>query len=314
VQKLVLQIPASAGNLGPGLDCVGLALALHARISFTLHLRAQLDRPVVALQGAVRDLSTESDQTSLVYALLRRLWSEGTEFLQRVHVHIDSDIPLGAGLGSSAATILGSLWASKVLRDMVPTKADLIGEGVSLEGYPETLAASLLGGFVVSSRSADPRRFVTQSLRWPAKWQPLVVVPQYRLKTAQARAVLAQKVELDRAVSNIQRTALMVAAVANADESTMREALHDELHEHKRLPLVPELAEVRALLKHEPVIGCVLSGAGPAILIIVNEAHKQSIKERLSDWVAGKEARKPTVIDVPVDYSGMQILEHQIAT
>src|SRR5262249_14980597 len=129
LQQLKLKIPASAGNLGPGLDALGLALGLHATITFTLFDNPQLDSPVVSLHGAIRELSTESDQTQLIYTMLRRLWSESSDLLQRVRVEVQSDIPLGAGLGSTTATILGSLWASKVLKDLVPTKESLINEG-----------------------------------------------------------------------------------------------------------------------------------------------------------------------------------------
>jgi homoserine kinase len=312
LQKLTLRIPASAGNLGPGLDALGLALGLYANISFTLYDKPQLDKAVVSLQGPIKELSTEGDQTALIYTLLRRLWSEGSDLLQRVRVDVESDIPLGAGLGSTAATILGSLWASKVLQDSVPTKAAMIGEGVALEGYPETLAASLLGDFVICAPSADGQQYLTQKLQWPDKWQVLLVVPSYRLRTAQARAVIGKKVALEQAVLNIQRTALLVSAVATRDEVALKEALHDELHQQPRLAMVPELSELRTLLKHEPAIGCVLSGAGPSMLIVVNESKKAAIKDRLNEWIQQKEGRKPTLLDVPIDRDGMQVMQHEI--
>jgi homoserine kinase len=312
LQRLSLKIPASAGNLGPGLDSIGLALALHANITFTLYDKPQFDSAVVSLSGPIRELSTEADQTQLIYTMLRRLWSEGSDLVQRVRVEVQSDIPLGAGLGSTTATILGSLWASKVLQDLVPTKDALIAEGVALEGYPETLAASLMGGFVVCAPTADGHRYLTLQHEWPSKWQVLLVVPSYRLKTTQARAVLAKKVALDEAVANIQRTALLVSAVANQDETALREALHDELHERSRVTLVPELSEVRGLLKHEPVIGCVLAGAGPSVVVVVGATHKQEVKACLEEWARQKEARRPTILDVQVDRDGMQIVQHQI--
>ena len=292
LQKLTLRIPASAGNLGPGLDAIGLALGLYADIDFTVYDRPQLDKPVVSLQGAIKELSTESDQSQLIYTLLRRLWSEGSDLLQRVKVDVRSEIPLGAGLGSTAATILGSLWASKVLQDSIPTKSSLIAQGVQLEGYPETLAASLMGGFVACSPSVDGQQYIAQSLPWPEKWRVLLVVPAYRLRTAQARAVLGKKVPLDQAVLNIQRTALLVAAVATGDEQALKEAMRDELHEQPRLTMVPELSEVRTVLKHEPALGCVLSGAGPTIVVVVTESAKPSKPACKNGWTRNRDANR----------------------
>src|SRR6185437_14701291 len=98
------------------------------------------------------------------------------------------------------------------------------------------------------------------------------------------------------------------------DEAALKEALKDELHEQPRMTMVPELSELRALLKYEPALGCVLSGAGPSILVLVAENNKELIKERLQEWLKQKEGRKPTILDVPVDREGMQIVQHEIVS
>jgi homoserine kinase len=218
---------------------------------------------------------------------------------------LDSQIPLGAGLGSSDAAVIGTMYAAYAFRDIVPMPADLLGEAAVLEGHGESMAASLLGGFVVCARNGG--RIIARQHEWPEKWKTLLVVPPYTKKTADARAVLPQFVAFDDAVANLQRTALFVSAVAAAHDGMLKEALNDRLHEPYRHDIAPMFAPIRSLLSDEPILGCVLSGAGPSILVIVHEKYSQDIVLKLRSWAATVD-EKPVVLDVPVDHDGLKEL------
>lgn len=307
-RKITLKMPGCTSNLGPGLDCLGLAVNIYSQMSFFLLEENDPGIPLISFKGEIAKSSLAQDQGKLTYTILSKLWRRDNDLLQRVRILVDSEIPLGAGLGSSSTAILGALWAASVLKDRIPSAPTLLAEADELEGHPETLAACLLGGLVVSARSNNNQKIITQRIQWPRDWHLLVVCPQYTLTTAASRAVLPKQVKLEDAVRNLQSTALMVAAVARNDESAFRDAIDDRLHEPYRNQLVPELARLRRELINEPILGCTLSGGGSSVVVYVTEKRKEQVKERINHWLE-TEAKPPRLLDLQVDDQGIQELE-----
>jgi homoserine kinase len=307
-RRITLKLPGTTSNLGPGLDCLGLALNIYSTMSFFLLPENDPGIPLITFKGSIAKSSLAQDQGTLTYTILSRLWQQDQNLLQRVRILIDSEIPLGVGLGSTSTAILGALWAANVFKDSIPTAPALLAEACELEGHPENLAACLLGSLVVCGQSSTSNRIITQRLHWPAEWHLLVISPQYSLNTPTARKILPREVKLEDALHNVQKTALLVAAVTRNDDQAMNEALDDRLHEPYRAKLVPELSRLRQELVNEPIIGCVLSGAGSSVLVIVNEKRKPQVLERIHAWAA-TEAKPPKVLDLQVDNLGIQELE-----
>lgn len=308
-RKVTLEVPGSTCNLGPGLDTIGLALNIYSRMTFQiLEKGEQVDVPFIRLKGGIARQSLPEDQGNLIYTLLSKIWRHDTDLLGRLRISVQSDIPLGCGLGSSSAAIVGALWASNVLEDRIPTANTLLAEGCALEGHPETLAASLYGSMVVCAPSMKGRKIITQRLEWPEEWHVLAVVPDYTLHTSDLRAALPKHVKHEDAVFNAQRVALLVAAVTRADESAMEEALNDRLHEPYREKFVPELKQLRRELVNEPIIGCVLSGAGSSVVVFVHERRKPQVLTRINDFLAA-ESKNHQVLDLQVSEEGMQEIE-----
>ncbi len=218
---------------------------------------------------------------------------------------MDSDIPLGCGLGSSAAAILGALWADNVFKDRVPTTGSLLAQASQIEGHSETLAASLMGKFVITAPSATSNSIVARQMNWPSTWRTIFVVPSYRMKTEKSRAVLPKTISHTDAVWNMQRSAMFISAISTCDENTLKEALHDRLHEPYREALVPELASLRRAMVNQPILGCVLSAGGPSMLVIVNERHRAMFLLTLK---SGQSAQNdhPRVLDLRVDDDGIR--------
>src|SRR6185369_7908761 len=179
-RKLTIRVPGSTSNLGPGFDSLGLALSIYSKITFELLEKADLDTPIVNFKGTIAQ-SLPNAQDNLVYNVLRSQWENKPELLRRTRITIESDIPLGRGLGSSGTAILSTIWASYVLSDILVDSQRLLAEATKLEGHPDNLAASLHGGLVVSSASPDLRKIVTQRVKWPEDWQTIIVVPRYTL-------------------------------------------------------------------------------------------------------------------------------------
>ena len=308
-RKVTLTVPGSTCNLGPGIDCIGLALNIYSKMTFQVMDESERqEMPYIQLEGMISKLSDPENQGTLIYHLLKEVWDHNHDMLGRLRITITSDIPLGSGLGSSSAAIVGAIWASSVLEDEIPTASELLAEGCDLEGHPESLAASLYGNMVVCAPSVGGHRIVTQRIEWPEDWHVVAVVPDYTLHTNELRSVLPKHVTYEDAVFNTQRAALLVAAVARADETAMKEALHDELHEKYRTQFIPELEKLRRELVNSPILGCVLSGAGSSTTVFVKDKYLPEVLQQLEDW-AKTEEKPHRVLDLQVANEGIREVE-----
>ena len=305
IKNLTVRVPGSSANLGPGFDALALAYQLYCNLHFQILDSNDLSIPLITLKGRLTD-GLPKDQNNLIYTVLSNLWQSSPELLQRVRITIESDIPLGKGVGSSAAAITGAVWAAYALCDNLPDNNKVLSKACELEGHADNAAASLLGGLVISGRSSKTRKIITQKLLWPRDWACIVTVPSYVLSTKKSRAAIPKQIPHFDAVHNVQKVALLVAAVLNRDEDAMTEALYDRLHEPYRAELVPQLAAIRKVVSDLPVIGCVLSGAGSSVLTIVNQRHKKQLISCLKDW-CGKQSAAPEVLDLEVDQEGLRV-------
>lgn len=259
-------VPGSTSNLGPGFDALGLALQLRLR----LRVIDLVDDGLGRVEWRLGDLPLDGE--NLVETALR--WNasvgpaqeHGPAALPSMVIGIDSEIPLKAGLGSSAAAIV----AGRRLRAAVlegGSRGALLADASALEGHPDNTSASILGGLVASG----PRRnggVAAVAVPWPSAIRIVVATPRLALSTSSARAVLPAHVPFADAVLNVQHTALLLQALATGDHETVRDALSDRLHQPYRAPLVPGLA--RALTFDDPsILGVFLSGAGPSIAALV---------------------------------------------
>lgn len=307
-RKITLKLPGSTSNLGPGLDCLGLAVNVYSRMTFFLLDDNDPEVPLITFKGDIEASSLAKDRGNLTYTILSKLWQRDHHLLDRVRIMVDSEIPLGVGLGSTSTAIIGALWAANVLKDRIPTAPALLAEACELEGHPENLSACLLGGLVVCSPAASGKRIITQRLKWPDDWRLLVYTPNYTLNTTATRTVLPKQVRFDDALYNVHKVAQLVAAVARSDESALREAMDDRLHEPFRAQLVPELARLRRELVNEPVLGCVLSGAGSSVVTVVHRRNKEAVMGKIKNWMDA-EKNPGHLLDLRVDDHGIQELE-----
>lgn len=313
VRKLTVKAPGSTANLGPGFDALALALSVHCTLHFELLEKDDPAIPLITLKSELLD-DIPTDESNMIYQVISSTWRANSDMLKRVRITIESNIPPGKGLGSSAAATIGAVCAAYAMADvdhfdhkaLLADGKTMLADAMKLEGHVDNISASLLGGLVVCSYTENRSSVITQKLMWPPHWSPIVVVPPYVLSTKKSRSVLPQSVSREDAVNNVQKVSLLLAAVANRDEEAMREALHDRLHEPYRNELVPELGDVRKLLSDFPIIGCVLSGAGSSVLVLVNRRHRREVLQRLKDWAAERK-EAPEVLDLQVDQEGLRI-------
>ena len=269
--KVSVKVPATTANIGPGFDCLGMALPIYNTITIeeTVLPGTGIEINVIAENSAIDELSLElipQDENSLVYKAVQMLYNSIGQTPSELKINILSSIPVARGLGSSASVIVGALIAANELLGNPADEVALLSIACELEGHPDNITPAIVGGLVISSQE-DDGSVVYRKLDWPSEWMITVCVPDFELSTGIARSVLPKEVPMKDAVFNAQRLGMFIQAVHTKDKDLMKLALHDKLHQPYRMKLVQGLDKIMDGLRHiDSVLGCVLSGAGSSIL------------------------------------------------
>ena len=262
-----VRVPASSANLGPGFDALGMAIEIYLTCRFE---RAER----LSIRACGRDtamISTGDD--NLIWQTALAVASDVGEQLPPIELEIDNDIPIGKGLGSSAAALTAGVVIADQLLGLHWKPLRILDEAAQIEGHPDNVAACVLGSIVASAmETGGVARAVRLEL--PARYGVGVVVPDFILPTSEARAVLPDGYSREDTVFNVQRSALLMAALATGTTSAFPAALQDRLHQPYRAALVPGLDEI-ARLRAPGLLGCVLSGAGPSVLVFYEKGYEQ---------------------------------------
>lgn len=272
-----VRVPASSANLGPGFDTLGMALGIYLECRYEPCERLRIE-------VAGRDAAfIAADETNLIW---RTIASYNAAPLR---LEIRNDIPLGKGLGSSAA----ALTAGIAIGNPDWSRERVMNECSRLEGHPDNAAACALGGVVAS---ATTREGATEavSLPLPPGVAIALIVPDFALPTSKARAALPECYSRADAVFNLQRTALLVAALATGSPHALSTALEDVLHQPYRASLVPGLSEILAL-RAPGLLGCTLSGAGPSVLVFFEADRKDCVRQAAGVFAGSAEVLFPSV-------------------
>jgi homoserine kinase len=254
-----VKVPGSVANLGGGFDTLAVAVQLYLRLRIIetrdddrASLTVVNSRPPVRGRNAVeRAFETIARRTGLR--------------APSVYVEADSEIPMSAGLGSSAAAVVAGLRIFERVTQPLPDDV-LLGAAASLEGHADNAAAAIHGG-LTSVVERDGQEPIALNWEWPDELRLVVATPATGLATSKARAALSNVVTRADAVFNLQRVLALVHALQTRDFEGLREGLGDRWHQPARAALVPQLAEVLAL-EDPDVLGAFLSGAGPSVAVL----------------------------------------------
>jgi homoserine kinase len=262
-----VRVPASSANLGPGFDALGLALDVYLKCRF---------RPASELSIRVsgRDASQiPVGADNFIWQTAEDVATNAGLVMPPVEMSIENDIPLGKGLGSSAAALVaGVVMASEVL-GLGFDRSRVLQEAAAREGHPDNVAACVLGSIVASAVDhLHNARAVRMELH--STYNVAVIVPDLVLPTVESRRVLPDTYTKADAIFNIQRSTLLIAALSSGATSAFPLALEDRMHQPYRCPLVPGLREIVSL-RAPGLLGCALSGAGPSILVFHERGHEE---------------------------------------
>jgi len=269
VSRVHVRIPATSANLGPGFDALGLALSLFNEVT------VQESRGVrVSIVGYGADDLPTGDENVVVRGIRLAYEAAGRPF-NGAEISCVNRIPSSRGLGSSAAAWVGGLCAGNALLGAPLDRQTLLDLATAAEGHPDNVSAALLGGLTVACVDGGSVRAL--SLPVPRRWRWVVLVPDTTSPTTEARALLPASVPRADAVFNVQRVALLLAALQRDAPDALGVALDDRLHQPYRARLFPWMPRVVAAARQAGALGCVLSGAGPSLLaIVVDESDRVS--------------------------------------
>ncbi|HZZ16167.1 MAG TPA: homoserine kinase [Candidatus Sulfotelmatobacter sp.] len=273
LQGTEIVVPGSIANLGPGLDTVAVAVRLYLRMriaSVDSHHRGSLQ---------FHFGSSPLTGDNRIEAAFRKLVAANSDF-PSMCVEVRSDIPMGSGLGSSAAATIAGFRLYEALFGKQSNER-LLTAAAELEGHGDNAAAALLGGLAVCCQKADGS-FDAFSLPWPESLRLVVLTPATRLSTQTSRSALPECVPLKDAISNMQRLLLLLQSLQSDDDSSLREALADRLHQPMRESLVPGLTAALKL-SHPSLLGVFLSGSGPSIVALARKRCLREVERLLSD-------------------------------
>lgn len=260
-----IKVPASTSNLGPGFDTLSLALELYNEFTFK-----------VTKEGLKITQSNSNklpeDSTNLVYKAFCEVYKKLQKTPPGIELDINCQIPLAAGLGSSASAVVSGLLAANTLLGNALSKSEILSKATKLEGHPDNCAAAIFGGLTISV-SQDEQVYVSR-FPWPSELLVIVVTPDFELPTRISRELLPPKISYGDATFNVSRTAYLLSSLLNKDWEGLKIGFQDRLHQPFRKDLVPGMEEVLNEGLRKGACGATLSGAGPTLVAFVNDRNK----------------------------------------
>jgi homoserine kinase len=263
--SVIVRVPATTANLGPGFDVLGLALDLWNEAEFVLDDgRSAASEPASVFITGEGAAFLPVDGSNLVVRSALRLFSEaGRPVPARLRIRCANCIPNGSGLGSSAAACVAGLMGANSLLGEPFGSLDILRIASEIEHHPDNAAAAVLGGLTVVV--AQGGHFIARKIEIP----PLAVavaVPEFNLPTRAARAALPRMLDLPDAIFNLGHMALVIEALRSGDLELLGQAMHDRLHQPYRLKLVPGCQDALAAARQAGASAAALSGAGPGVI------------------------------------------------
>lgn len=263
-----VRVPATTGNVGSGFDCLGMALELYN----TVDVSDDVDGLTIDVMGEGAR-TVPRDETNLCVRAAKGVFGRVGSWPRGLRFVLHHAIPISRGLGSSGVAIVAGAVAANELIGRPLDTAGLLRVCTDLEGHPDNVVPSLLGGLSVSGERDG--EIVYRTFEIPRNLMAVVAIPDFTLDTAVARRALPDRVPMHDAVFNLCSVALLVSGFLGGDYGLLREGMNDRLHQPYRQHLIPGLPEVIAAALDAGAHGAALSGAGPTVIALASHSQAQ---------------------------------------
>lgn len=253
---VTIRVPATSANLGPGFDCLGMALDVFASITVTF---AEREFPPTDDVG-------EKMVLSAIRATYVRLGKEMPGVMARYTV----SIPLGRGMGASAVARVAGVLAANQVNGNPLSKDECLAIAAELEGHTDNACPAMFGGIRVAVTAGD--RILQAPCRYPGNLRVALLIPEHSIPTKDARKLLPESYSREDAVHNSSRLALLIAALAAGELGLLDEATQDRFHQPQRATLFPPMYDIFAAARDAGAYAAWLSGAGSTVAALCSEA------------------------------------------
>ncbi len=274
-----LRLPATSANLGPGFDALGLALG------FALHLQASpAETTTIRASGRNNDVISRLED-SLILDTYRDVLATQGQVAPQLALTLQNDIPLGMGCGSSAAALVAGVSLAVHFGRLQWSRHQILAEASRREGHPDNVAACVLGGLAASAmHTSVTGEAAVRAVSLPPHtlWKILLAIPASSLSTKTARALLPDTYSRADVTANLQAVALLTAAFTAGRGDLLAAAMADRIHQPFRSPVCPLLPALLPLAGNNGILGVALSGAGPSVLLILDQdADTHDVQHRV---------------------------------
>lgn len=298
---ITVRVPATTANLGPGFDCLGLALDLWNEADLSL----EGSGVCIQLQGEGAASLPVDSSNAVARGFFMFLNSRHLPHPSGLKIICRNRIPPGSGLGSSASAVLLGLLGANGLYGSPASLDEILALACEMEGHADNASAALYGGLTLSIHEEQGwlvRRYPVPPL------QVILAVPEIDLPTQVARAALPGQISREAAIHNIARTALMIEALTTGNLELLSRAIHDCLHQPYRLQLIPGAVEAMQAARHAGAAGVALSGAGPSLIAFAAHYH---LEIGMAMQSAFEQAGVPAqILHLATSLEGAQVLSH----
>ena len=296
MKRVTVRVPATTANLGPGFDAFGVALSLYTDVTFE---ETETGLEITGCDEAY------TGPDNLAYVSYCAVMATMCEEVRGVKIHIDAQIPICRGLGSSAALLVAGAIGANALHGNKLSTQGLLNITNAMEGHPDNLAPAFYGGLTASM--VDNGLPVTVNFPLHPDWEFLALVPDFDLPTAKARAVLPEQVSRADAIYNMAHGAMVLKALELGNEKLLRNAMQDRLHQNYRKKLIPDYEAIEALVRTCGAAFC-LSGAGPTLLCITQD---EKLEEKLAKKLDAITEANWEMIPLHVEFQGARVTKSE---
>ena len=293
MKKVTIRVPATTANLGPGFDAFGCALNLYTDVTF--------EETDFGLEITGCD-EEYAGPDNLAYISYSAVLASMNEELRGIKIHIESQIPVARGLGSSAALLVAGAMGANVLRGNKLSIQGLLNICNAMEGHPDNLAPAFFGGLTASM--VDNGLPVTVNFPLHPDWEFLALVPDFHLITSVARQALPTEYDRADAVYNISHGAMVLKALELGDEKLLRNAMQDRIHQPYRKSMITDYDKIEGLIRTTGAAFC-LSGAGPTLLCIT---RNPGLEEKLAKKLATVTTANWEMLPLHVEFQGAHVI------